>query len=550
MLARRIDEPRGRAEILMASMKASPTQDRTGAVRRLRLAWEAIASEPDAFGSNSLTDLACALAEAAEKSETRPEMQKAAAACVVGRSRMLRAGDDSAAPAMTDALKRAVRVKVAETAGLLARMNWNFTHLRWGGFNNADISKQRSLLVAAHDLQDALAASGARRSADLLFAMADTSFWLGRFNASKPVEQQQFASRAVQLFEEIDRTFKEQQTADMRLQRGETLLAKATDLSANKEATYRELIAVYEVAKNHYEELSKSIDQRPKGDYLRVAVVSGLSIAYTDLAAYLGNTALAAWIDGSTQIAERDARAALRYSYRQTALFAPTRHRDIGEAQSLYVDGKSGEGKNKESFCCLEPASQGPEAWIVGMAAGQQASNRKGSSAPTKCEYLAASVMDPERRVRGNLRITPDKAAGEACMQELERNGKTAADDFLLARLYKAFAVPRDDVIRMLVSAANAEYAIAYYHLSVELHDCKQISAALLERYRYLVVHHYLRDAWPRLFPASAGGDQAAENGQIADWLDGLGRTEPDSKILPKLGSRLEFSFLMQQCAK
>jgi hypothetical protein len=394
-------------------------------------------------------------------------------------------------------------------------------------------------------------AHGAGRSADLLFAMADTSFWLGRFNASKPAEQQQFANRAVQLFEEIDRTVKAQQTADMRLQWAETLLSKATDLSADKEASYRQLIAVYEDAKNRYEELSKSIDQRPDGDYLRVAVVSGLSIAYTDLAAYLGNTALAAWVDGSTQVAERDARDALRYSYRQAALFAPSRYRDIGEAQSLYVDGKGGERKNKESFCCLEPASQGTEAWMVGMAAGQQTSNRKGSSAPAKCEQLAASVMDPERRVRGNLRITSDKAAAEACMHELERNGKTAADDFLLARLYKGLAVPRDDVIRMLVSAANAEYAIAYYHLSVELTDCKQIAAALLDRYRYLVVRNYLRDAWTRLFPASGGGDQAAENNRIADWLDGLGKAEPDStKILPKLGSRLDFSFLMQQCAK
>lgn len=477
-------------------------------------------------------------------------MQRAAADCAAGRSATLDAGDDTKVPVMVDSLERALRAKVASTPNLPAQMNWDFTHLRWGSFNNNNVSKQRQLLVAARDLQEALLAGGADRSATLMFAMADTYYWLGRFNGSKPADQQKFYDRAQQLFEEMDKDRKGPLPLDVRLQWAEMLLAKANGLVADTSSNDRKRIAAYEDAKSRLEELSRDLEQRPNGDYLRVATVSNSSIAYNELAYYLARTALAAWADGAVPEAERDARASLRYGYRQAALFAPDAHGKIGDAASLNSRGSSGEKTNKDIFCCLEPNSEGIEAWMIGMLAGQQASNRRGGPAPTRCERLASSPMDPARRARGALHIPADKEA-DSCMDELERYGRTGTEDYLLARLYKASKAPKDDVIRMLVSAANAEYAVAYFDLSTELRDCKRIAPALLDRYRYRVLRDYLAAARPRLFPASRSADEAAEDKRIAEWLDGMGKTEPEStKILPNPGERLDLTFLMQQCAK
>lgn len=550
MLAAQIGDLEGRAEILMSSIRTSQPNDQAGVARRLRQAWLAADPTPDARKSPLPTGLACEIAEAAEKNGMLPEMQRAAGDCVAGRSATLDAGDDTKAPAMVESLERAMRAKVANTPNLLAQMNWDFTHLRWGGFNNNNVSKQRQLLVAARDLQEALVAGGADRSADLMFAMADTYYWLGRFNASKPADQQKFYDRAQQLFEELDKDKKGPLPLEVRLQWIETLVAKANSLVADTSSNDRKRIAAYENAKNRLEELAQTLGQRPDGDYLRVATASNSSIAYGELAYYLARTALAAWADGAVLEAERDARASLRYGYRQAALFAPDGYGRIGDAASLNSRGLSGEKTNKEVFCCLEPNSDGTETWVIGMLAGQQTANQKGGPAPTRCEQLASSPMDPVRRVRGVLNISAGKDA-DSCMDELERYGRTGTEDYLLARLYKASNVPKDDVIRMLVSAANAGHAIAYFDLSIELRDCKRIAPALLDRYRYRVMHDYLAAARPRLFPTSRNADEAAEDKRIAEWLESMGKAEPESTgILPKPGERLDLTFLMQQCAK
>ena len=549
MLAQKVDDPKGRAEILMAAIRMSPQDDQAGVVRRLRQAWLAAAPDPEARKSPLPTELACEIAEAAEKNGLLPEMQRAAADCAAGRSDTLDAGNDTRAPGMVDVLERALRAKVAETPSLLAQMNWTFTHLRWGNFNNNNVAKQRQLLVATRDLQEALVAAGADRSMDLLFAMADTYYWLGRFNASKPADQQKLYDRAQQLFEEIDKNKKGPLSLEVRLQWAEALLAKASGLASDTSSNDRTRIAAYEDAKGHLEELSRNLEQRSTGDYLRIATVSNSSIAYSELAYYLARTALAAWADGAVPEAERDARASLRYGYRQAALFASDGHGKIGDAAALYARGAD-DKTNKEVFCCLEPNSEGIEAWMIGMLAGQPASNRRSGPPPTRCERLASSPMDPARRAQGALRISADKDA-DSCMDELERHGRTGTEDYLLARLYKASNVPKDDVIRMLVSAANAEYAIAYFDLSTELRDCKRIAPALLDRYRYRVMRDYLAAARPRLFAASRSGDEGAEDRRIADWLDSMGKAEPEStKTLPPQGERLDLTFLMQQCAK
>jgi hypothetical protein len=396
----------------------------------------------------------------------------------------------------------------------------------------------RECLGPALQLQEELAAAGVDGQ-DLLFARADTSFWLGLVVSGKDATENRkkyFASALT----DFDALSKAGPTSPaVRLQWAEAVRWSSVTPTlkidepqekwrARAEGVARSLVL--------YEGVLQDIKDLGSSDPLLVSVVTATGRAYGNLGNSSAFWATQALLANDAETAAKAALQSLRSYYRKDTLYAPDRFARVKAA-------------NPDNKFMVAHSDYGEEAWMVGLLAGYARLSAAGATAPTPCQALIDHAHDPLRHAPGVLSVVVANVQKEGCERNLQNEPGTPATEYLLGRLY-LYADRSGDRTKMMerfASAASGGYAMAFSNLaSTERVKTCSLAQPLHDRYRYLVLRDHLQEALPAL--QKYAGDPIDE--AVFRWLADEARSEPEStRQLPPLGSPLTVKFLEDKCS-
>ncbi len=542
------DDPRARAELLLALAKTSQI-DATGMDRMLSLALDAAARTP----LSERADINSFLVRVAQSLAAGGAPHLAAAAATeyllgIDHTVINRPDSDELESQrrllrqIKDVTKIAISGKAAEQPDLRARlskMTWRFVHPDWMSSDvpPAVSDAMRECLSEALKLEEALAATGAS-DPDLLFAMADTSFWLGVLNSGKDVAEtrRKYLDAAITHFETLKKAAVT--SPRIRLQWAEALRVSALIPAltfSDSRAKWQERADSMRRVRAMYEGLLQYVDGLGNSDYLLVAAVAGTGNAYGHLGNSWAFVAMKALSDNDVETAYRAALESVRNVHKRAVLYAPDRFERVKAANpnSEYLDAR--------------PAHE-EDAWMVGLLAGYARITGVDAKVPTPCEAMFSHIIDPERHALGVEFIKPGDVHVDGCIHTLENEPPSPGNEFLLGRLYTSSGRSEEKakMLEHYVRAGTEGYAMAYHNLALlDLLTSCTLKRPLNDRYRYLVLHNYLQMALPALRKYSKEPtDEAA-----FEWLASEGKIEPKStEELPPLGTTLRVKFLEEKC--